>query len=373
MKIIQVSPYFYPHAGGSEWYCYQLSKHLADRGHEVHVFTSRLDKDMPTMEKRDGFNIHRYYCPGIIWNINPATFIMHNLIRAKSDIIHAHSYIFLTSNQVALSQKFNKVPFLLHLHGGIDCATPSDYASTSLKFQVKNRIYDRTVGKWTVQAATKIASVSKVDMELAKELWNLDSNKIDWIPNAIDINSFNGNNHNDNLNVVFIGRLETWKGVHIFIKVASIILEERDDVTFTVVGDGSLRNYVENNGYTARINILGRVPHNQIPKILSNASILALPSYMEGLPTVCLEALASEVPVVASDVGGIPEIVIEKETGYLAPPGNAKIFANKIINLIDDENTRKIMGRNGRRLIEKHYTWDKVVEKVEKIYEKIDS
>lgn len=320
------------------------------------------------MEEKDGFYIHRYYCPGIIWNTNPATFIMHDLIRAKADIIHAHSYIFLTSNQVALSQKFNDVPFLLHLHGGIDCSAPSNSASTNLLFQIKNRIYDKTIGKWTVKAANRLASVSKIDIEIARELWNLDGNKIDWIPNAIDINSFNGNNHNDNLNIVFIGRLETWKGVHIFIEAAGMILKERDDVTFTVVGDGSLRNYVEDNSYTGRINVLGCVPHNQIPNILSNASVLALPSYMEGLPTVCLEALASEVPVVASDVGGTSEIVIDKETGFLVPPGNCKIFVKRIMNLLDDENTRRKMGRNGRRLIEKYYTWDNVVEKTEKIY-----
>lgn len=368
MKIIQVSSYFYPHTGGSEWYCYQLSKHLAERGHEVHIFTSRLDKNILAMEERDGFYIHRYYCPRIIMNANPATFIMHDLIRAKADIIHAHSYVFLTSNQVALSQKFNDVPFLLHLHGITVCSTPLNNASTNLLFQIKNRIYDRTIGKWTVQAASKVASVSKLDIELAKKLWSLDNNKLDWLPNAIDINSFNGNNNNDNLNVVFIGRLETWKGVHTFIEVASTILEERDDVTFTVVGDGSLRNYVENNGYSGRIKVLGRVPHNQIPKILSNASILALPSYMEGLPTVCIEALASEIPVVASDVGGTSEIVIEKETGFLAPPGNTKIFVNRIMTLLDDKNLRKRMGRNGRKLIEKYYTWEKVVEKTEKLY-----
>lgn len=371
MKIIQVNPYFYPHVGGSEWYCYQLSRHLAERGHEVHVFTSRLDKNIPVLEERDGFYIHRYYCPGIIWNTNPATFIMHDLIRAKADIIHAHSYIFLTSNQVALSKKFNDIPFLLHLHGTIASPALLNTASTNLLFQVKNRIYDQTIGKWTVEAANRLASVSKADIENATKLWDLDSNKTHWIPNAIDINLFNGNNHNDNLNVIFIGRLETPKGVHTFIEVAGIILGERDDVTFTIVGDGSLRNYVENNDFNGRIKVLGRVPHSQIPNILSNSSVLVLPSNSEGLPTVCLEALASEVPVVASGAGGTSEIVIEKETGFLIPIGNSKTFVNRIMNLLDDEKSRRKMGRNGRRLVEKYYTWDKVVEKTEKIYKLI--
>jgi len=369
MKIVQIVHSFPPRYEGIGNYCYQLSKHLAERGHQVDVFTSRLHNNLPVEEFIDGFTIHR--CPyfGKI-STNRITFILNKLLNIKADIIHAHSYIFLTSNQAALAKKINQQPLLLHLHGGVKVIPNQGSLLNRLQFNSIKNIYDQTIGKWTIQAANKIASVSKIDIELARELWNIDSNKIDWLPNAIDINSFDGNNHNDNLNVVFIGRLETWKGVHTFIEVASNILEERDDVTFTVVGDGSLRNQVENNGYTSRINVLGCVPHNQIPKILSNASILALPSYMEGLPTVCLEALASEIPVVASDVGGTSEIVIEKETGFLAPPGNAKIFAYRIMTLLDDEKLRKKMGRNGRKLIEKHYTWDKVVEKTEKLYRK---
>ncbi|GAG97565.1 unnamed protein product, partial [marine sediment metagenome] len=152
---------------------------------------------------------------------------------------------------------------------------------------------------------------------------------------------------------------------------AGMILEERDDVTFTIVGDGSLRNHVENNFYNDQIKVLGRVPHNKIPEIISNSTILTLPSYMEGSPTVCLEALASEIPVVASDVGGTSEIVIEKETGFLVPSGDTKLFAKRIMTLLDNESLRKRMGKNGKKLIEKHYTWDKVVKKTVKIYKRL--
>lgn len=167
MKIIQVNPYFEPYIGGSEWYCQQLSKHLAERGHEVHVLTSMLDKNAPFNEEKDGFHIHRYSCAGIIWKCNPATFIMHRLMKAKPDVIHAHSYIFLTSNQVALTKKLIGTPFLLHLHGGVDCASPTNDFSTRLKFHVKKKLYDSTFGKWTVQTADAVASVSKRDMKLA--------------------------------------------------------------------------------------------------------------------------------------------------------------------------------------------------------------
>lgn len=376
MKILQVSA-FHPYVGGAfqlyvggvEWYCHQLSKHLAVRGHEVHIITSKLDKNVPFNEEKDGFQIH--WCPyaGIIWKSNPGTFIMHKLLKVKVDVIHAHSYIFFTSNQVALARKLHRVPFLLHLHGGVDFFLPTNELSTRLKFHLKKRLYDPTLGKWTVETADAVCSVSKRDIELAKNIWGLDRRRLHWVPNAVNIEEFNANKC-DKLNVVFIGRLETWKGIYVFLKVAKLVEKKRDDVNFLVVGDGSLKEHVRNN-VDNHIRALGQVPHTMIREILSEATVLVLPSYMEGLPTVCLEALAAEVPVVASNVGGIPEVVIDGETGYLFPPGNADLCADRVLRLLSDEPLRRRMGRKGRRLILQFYTWQKVLEKVENIYERI--
>ncbi|MFB0561241.1 MAG: glycosyltransferase family 4 protein [Candidatus Lokiarchaeia archaeon] len=373
LKILQVSPYLLPHAGGSEWYCYQLSNQLAERGHEVHIITSKLYANSPFREKKGGFNVHRCPCAGIIWNFNPATFIMHKLLKSKADVIHAHSYIFLTSNQVAFTKKLNRIPFLLHLHGGIDYSYLTNDFSTRFKFYVKKRIYDPTLGKLTVQTADAVASVSKRDIKLAKKLWGLNKEKLYWVPNAINLDKFNRDNHNeskDPLNVVFIGRLEAFKGVHTFLEVAKLVGKERDDADFLIIGDGSLRNYLLNN-FNDCVKVLGQTPHENIPKTLSKTSVLVLPSYMEGLPTVCLEALAAEVPVVASNVGGTPEVVLDNRTGYLFPPGNAKLCAEKVLKLLADERLRRRMGRGGRRLVERFYNWRNVVRKTERIYEKI--
>ncbi|MFB0559692.1 MAG: glycosyltransferase family 4 protein [Candidatus Lokiarchaeia archaeon] len=373
-KILQVSPYFLPYTGGSERYCQQLSKHLAERGHKLHVITSKLKADSDINEKKDGYHIHRCPCAGIIWRVNPATFIMHKLLKAKADIIHAHSYIFLTSNQAALTKKLTRIPFLLHLHGGIDFSPLTNDFSTRFKLYFKKSLYDRTLGKWTVQAADAVASVSKRDIELAKQLWDLDKEKLYWVPNAVNLDKFNRNSCNENkdpLNVVFIGRLEAWKGAITFLEVAKLVRKERDDVNFLMIGDGSLKNYILNNTVNAHVKALGQIPHTMIPNILSEASVLVLPSYIEGLPTVCLEALASKVPVVASKVGGIPEVIRDGETGFLFSSGNAHLCAKKVLRLLTDEKLRRRMGERGRKLVERFYIWDKVVEKTGRIYEKI--
>jgi len=344
---------------------------LAERGHEVHVLTSLLDKDTPNHERRDGIHIHRYPCAGIIWGVNPATFIMHRLLRDRPDVIHAHSYIFFTSNQAAFAKKLTGTPFLLHLHGGIDFSSPTNDLLTSLKFHLKKRLYDPTVGRWTGRTADAVASVSRRDMEFAKKLWDLDEENLHWIPNAIDPNEFKGKGHDRLLNVAFVGRLEAWKGIQVFIEAAKLIMKETDDVDFLIVGEGAFRENIENGGFDNHIKVLGKVPHKMMPDILCEASVLVLPSYIEGLPTVCLEALAAQVPVVASNVGGTPEVVIDGKTGYLFSPGDSQTCAKKVLKLLFDEELRRKMGSQGRSLMEKSYTWPRVVEKVETLYERI--
>ena len=117
--------------------------------------------------------------------------------------------------------------------------------------------------------------------------------------------------------------------------------------------------------------IFGLVPHEKIPTILSKTSVLVLPSYTEGLPTVCLEALASEVPIVASNVGGISEVVLDGETGYLVSQITPHLFAEKVLKLLANEPLRNKMGKRGRKLVEQFYNWNYVIEKTEKIYETI--
>ncbi len=376
MKIVQVVHSFPPRYDGVGNYCYQLSKHLAERGHQVDVVTSRLYSNLPVKEVIDGFTVHR--CPyfGTI-STNRITFILNKLLNIEADVIHAHSYIFLTSNQAALAKKINQLPLLLHLHGGIEAVPPKGNILTRLEYTVMKNIYDKTIGKLMFNSANLIASVSKRDIKLSQDIFQIDDDLFEWLPNAVDLNKFNitkKNNLPNNISyVLFIGSLIPRKGIGDLLKIAKLVIEENPQVVFIVIGDGPLRKHLEASipSFNGRLKVLGRVNSEILLEWLSKASVLLLPSYSEGLPTVCIEALASEVPVVASDVGGTSEIVIDKETGFLVPPGNSKIFVNRIMNLLDDENTRRKMGRNGRRLIKRYYTWDNVVEKTEKIYEKI--
>jgi glycosyltransferase involved in cell wall biosynthesis len=374
MKILQINPYFLPKTGGSEWYCYNLSKRLVERGHEVSILTSQFTKGQSTQEIVCGVKVYRCPCLGVIANVNPATIILHKLFKMRVDVVHAHSYVFFTSNQAALARNIMKLPLILHLHGGLDFSSlTNDYASYFMSI-MKKMFYDPSFGKWTVRRADVVGSVSKRDLITAKELWQLEESKLHWIPNAIDLDDFPRKTSANYRSIIYIGRLEPRKGFQDFLKMAELVSKEIEGVDFFVLGEGSLREYAEavsKKRCNGRLKILGYVNHERVIDIISQATALVLPSYVEGLPTVCLEALASGTPVIATRLGGIPEVVIEGKTGFLFSPGDVNRCRDRVLLLLREQKLGRNMGKEGRSLVEKSFTWKNVVSNVEGIYQSI--
>jgi len=101
---------------------------------------------------------------------------------------------------------------------------------------------------------------------------------------------------------------------------------------------------------------------------MREAALLVRPSSLEGMPLVVLEAMASALPVVATPVGGTPELVTDGVHGFLVPVGNSTALARAIIRLLDDRSSAEEMGRRGWELVKYSYTWDAVVERTERVY-----
>lgn len=120
------------------------------------------------------------------------------------------------------------------------------------------------------------------------------------------------------------------------------------------------------------IKFTGPVNHEDIPLWISASDILVLPSLSEGRPNVILEALACEVPVVATDVGGIPELMVDGETGYLVPAKSPDELSRKINKLLDNKNRREKMGEFGRKsIIQRGLTWEAHAKTTVDIYQEL--
>jgi len=376
MRIAQVSPFLPSRAGGSVVYSSNLAMQLEKRGHTVEFFASRYPNTDRRTKMGTDIAVQASRCYGLALGINPMSYLLSRLMRSSVDVVHAHSYVFFTSNQAALASRLTGVPLVLHIHGATYVREPELDKRTRAKLWLKEKFYDPTLGKWTVQSADAIAAVSRFDMQKCQEVFDIDSDRLHLIPNAVDTNVFHPPAAPPSGHVVtFIGRLEPWKGAFSLPKIARLVREDVPDVQFNFVGDGSVRGELMRACSDLRDNVrfLGDVDHETVASLLRSTSVLILPSFIEGLPTVCLEALASGVPVVASNIGGTSEVVIEGETGYLRPPDDLESMSDCVVKLLRDDRLRSRMGEAGRKLVEAAYSWERIAEMTERLYERVAS
>jgi glycosyltransferase involved in cell wall biosynthesis len=179
----------------------------------------------------------------------------------------------------------------------------------------------------------------------------------------------------DTLLVGMIGRLEPVKGPEYFIEAAPLVLAEFPDVKFLIVGEGTLRTRLESR--CRELKIAGRVIftgwRENIPEILTTLDIVVLPSLNEAVGRILLEAGACGKPVVATAVGGIPEVVRDEETGMLVSPRDAKALAGALITLLKDREKRTAMGESAQQWVDDRFSASTMVERFTELYEELGS
>lgn len=156
--------------------------------------------------------------------------------------------------------------------------------------------------------------------------------------------------------VGFVGRLVRQKGIGYLLKLADVILPQYSNVRFLVIGEGPLRQAAEAAAHRLgqrRLILLGE--RRDVPSLLSLIDILVAPSEWEPLGIAILEAMAMARPVVAFAVDGIPEVILEGETGFMVPPGDEASLARAVSRLIEDPELGQRMGSAGRARVERHF------------------
>jgi glycosyltransferase involved in cell wall biosynthesis len=155
------------------------------------------------------------------------------------------------------------------------------------------------------------------------------------------------------------GRLSPEKGYSVLAQAAADVLRADPNTGFIHFGDGPLRSAIAAQIRT--LDLEGRFVlagfETEIHKVYPCLDLVVLPSFTEGLPVVVLEAFAASVPVVATAVGGTPEVVVEGHNGRLVPPGDSAALARRISETLADDRTRRFLGENGRRLVEERFTF----------------
>jgi glycosyltransferase involved in cell wall biosynthesis len=216
---------------------------------------------------------------------------------------------------------------------------------------------------------------------LAKKIGRLES-KIKAVMNGVDLQRFS--NHlprgkirnslgisSHSIVIGTVGRFEPVKDQATFLRAMAILLKTySNNIKAILVGDGPLREDLHAVTSKLKINehvtFLGK--RDDIPDLLRVMDIFVLPSISEGISNTILEAMASALPVVATDVGGTPEIVENGVTGLLVPKENPEIMARSLLELIEDQEKRKTMGQQGRKNAEKYFSIERMVDTYESLY-----
>jgi len=168
-----------------------------------------------------------------------------------------------------------------------------------------------------------------------------------------------------------IAVLRSWKGHLVFLQALRRVRESHPDVQAVLVGDGPFRSVIQDaircHGLEARVRLLGH--REDVAEILSGLDVVVSASTAaEGIPQALLQALAMRRPVVASDVGGIPEVIRPGETGWLVPPGDPEALGRAIVEALADRGGGQRMGEQGRKMVEADYSLQHMGERMEEVY-----
>ena len=380
-QLCIVTHTFLPHVGGIEKVVNEQSKRLQKRNFSPLIVTNRIDT--PKSYMVDGVPVECYeslntgFRLGIPYSI-PTVPSFPTFLKAvkSSKIVHAHGHPYLTSLTAAKLAKLCNRPFVLTQHN-----TFIDYNNF---FDHVERLNDLTVGKQNLNSADKIIAISSATKDYVLRLGAKPS-KVKVVYNGVDLARFRpiaGKREElrkkrgiaqNAIVILTVRRLVYKNGVDTLIDAVNIAVKKNPRIVFLVVGKGpdmeSVKLQIAKLGIEANFRLAGFVSDEDLPSYYNAADLFVLPSKSgEGLPLVALEAMACGLPVIATDVGGIREILME-DYGKLVAPNQPELLAKAVL----DFATVDFSSRRGelRAMVEKRFSWDANVERLIEIYEEL--
>ena len=237
--------------------------------------------------------------------------------------------------------------------------------------------------KYFVHKADQIIAISESQKNIFKNMPEVAS-KLSVVPNGLDLSKFSRletkafrkefNVDDNEFLVGMVGLISEHKGVEEYLIACAKVAEKIPNLKIVIVGPDHSRIYLKRiKKLCAKLQIENRMIftgfREDIPNIMSSLDLLITPSRQEAFGRVLLEAMAVGTPVIASDVGGIPEVISSNDVGILVPPENPGRFAEEMIGLLKNENRRKVIAANARRLVEEKFSIQLHVQRIQSIYD----
>ena len=358
LKICFVSTDFPPTLGGVASHAYELSKALVGLGHEVHVITSLVDYST-AFEIMDGVSVHRlkilWQKPFYNWGLSKGlkAFLKHH----PMDLIHVHGLRPLEST------KNLNVPivFTNHTSGFLKRLEKP----TLFQFRLKSRM-------------NHIAMVLAPSYELCDATVKVGfTGPVHFVSNGVDTSKFKSKDLSNLPKVktfILARRLVEKNGVVVFAKALTLVKNPNFKVLIAGVGSEQkqMQEIFTAAGIESKVTFVGAVKNSDMPSIYQKADYSILPSFYEATSITGLESMASGLPLIGTNVGGIPYLIKEGETGFLVPAHDAKALAEKIDQVLafDDQKYIQLSEASAHRAQQK-FDWSVIAKTTEAYYKQV--
>ena len=367
IKILYWTPFFLPEIGGIETLSAKLLPALQEQGYDITVVTSHGKYDVADKTEFNGMPVFRFH--------------MRNAI-GKRDL----SRIFEIRTQVA-RLKLSFKPDLIHVH----MSDPSVYfhlstaaacpAPTIVSIHQDIEYYGFQGGEDTLLGnalhmadwVTAVSSATLSDLlRIAPELRNCSSviyngvDPPDIIPGPLSF---------DPPRILCLGRLIHAKGIDLAIAAFDSLLKRYPDAYLTVVGEGPQRHQLEKQvdslGLISSVNFTGAVSPEEVPAFINKATVVVIPSRVEGFPMRALEVAQMARPAVATPAGGLPEAIVHEQTGLIVEHENSLAIADAVAFLLDHPQTASGMGQAARSRVSEMFSLKSCVDSYSRLYRKV--
>jgi N-acetyl-alpha-D-glucosaminyl L-malate synthase BshA len=364
----------YPTYGGSGIVGSELGKELAERGHTVHFIASALPTRLTQLSERVRFHeVEMMSYP--LFEHQPYTLALATKMATVAetenlDLLHVHYAIPHSISAILARESLKpkrRLPVITTLHG------------TDITLVGADRSY-LPITRYGIVQSDGVTAISHYLKEATREIFQFDD--IEVIPNFVCQTDYQRHGvetlrqelapHNEPL-LVHVSNFRPVKRPVDCVEILAQVLQKGIKTRLIMVGDGSERPNVEHRarclGVYDSCAFVGKQP--KIVDYLSASDVLLLPSEQESFGLAALEAMACELPVIASRVGGLPEVVTDGETGFLSEVGDVEKMANDAAHLLTDNDFRQEMGRRARESAISRYRTDLIIPRYVEFYEKI--
>ena len=371
--------------GGISPHIYFLSKYLSKQNVKVYVVTCDFP-GAPAHEVIGNVEVYRvdsYKSPSpdfATWvylmnmNMQKETAALMKKIGDKVNVIHAHDWLVANAG-IGLKHVFRK-PLIVTMHS-------TEMGRRDGLHTTAERMIHETEA-WLTYEAWKVICCSDYMITHVRYAFGLPNDKLAMVPNGVNTHSYEFDNDCEIFRAkfalpeekiaLFVGRLVYEKGVQILINAVPKILA-KVNTKFIIVGSGYMKeqllNIVQSMGLEHKVLFEGFMDETTLQKLQKCADVSIVPSLFEPFGIVALEAMAARSPVVASDTGGLSEIIEHDKTGVKVYPNNPDSLAWGIIKILKDETYANYIRDNAYRRVQERYDWQKIASNTKSIYEAV--